>query len=1203
LISSISIINDLTVTAETLDMGTVPLTVGGNVSIAGSGIYTGTVGPDFNGDLTIAGTFTVPTIVNLAGDFNNTGTYTSASNTLILDNAATAQSISGNATAFNNVTVAKAAGVDLTLNASTTINGILALQNEGNVVLSSGDLIIPTTGSITGNAGGSTTTDFSAARMIQTDGTGTAPHLVKNAAAAADWSFVFPIGVEDSGDQYTPVTVGATNDNITTGTLSIRSVNGTGTTESISGSATTLNRHFDFDLTGLTGAVIFDILFQYGDGDVLGDENSYISSYSEGGGWIQAVTAQSSINTGTNVFGASASLDGTISFSTNGAREWILGDNDLLFPHLYTYTSGGGDWNTATDWSLSVDGSTSDGTIPSGDNAVTILLGQTMTMDNNTNAAASIEVLGTLDIAATTGHSLNTVTGTGTLQIGAVNLDTYVDTGSGSTFFGAGGGTVEYGGDAVYTLPTAFTSYENLVISGTTQNTHDKTLGVNTTVFGDLTVTNVDLENGSNLDLELRGSFSAGGGGTFQIANGTFVFANSTAATLSSSIVFGASGSLTLDNFGQKDLGGIFNANNVTINSASGDFNANSNNINVTGNWNNKSSANKLTNPATVTFNGGVAQQIDGDNTFATTNFSTSATAVTVGSGTQTFTGALTLAAGTTLDIGTNTIRISNTLDVDAGTFTAGSGTLVYESTSDPETQVDAITVGTLEIDKGGISNTLDNDPATISFTNLTITSGEYSGADLNIIGNLRLTLNASFDFTSITTIDINGDFFNAASIDLDAAGVTQLNIAGDFTNTGTFTPPTTVVFDGATAQTINSNLIVDNFEKDGGGDLTLNANLTVNSSIVMTSGDLISSSTNILSLEPDAVADVSSDGSHVIGTMRKAINSTSQKTLKFKLGNGSEKRALELDLTQTAATKTWYTATLFSGAPAARTKLGTINHVSGIRHYNVTADNSILAAASGNQIRFDYGVDDAVVDENNLLVAKSDGSGNWLDLGGSVVGTALAGTISSVADFSSFSDIVLASDTPESSLPVELIHFTGRMKEKQAVLSWVTASEENNDHFEIERSSDGVVFHSIGDVEGQGTISARFTYDFIDDQPMFGVSYYRLIQVDYDGASTTYPKISIANNAFMTGIEAVLFPNPTSVTNINLRLLSGDENSPVFIQVFDLMGKLIHSQRFEAALGKTDLSLALTHKIDKGIYHVFVVQGGNQVVEKLIIK
>lgn len=1188
-ITGISVDNDLIVTSGTLDMGSDPLTVTGNTSTGASGVLNSSTTMDLEGNLTNAGTMAVASTINLNGDFSNTGTYTATGNTLIFDNASTAQSINGNATSYNNITVAKATGVDLTLNAATTIDGTLALQNEGNVVLASGNLTISTTGSITGESAGTTSADFSAARMIRTSGGGTDPLLIKNANASADWDVVFPIGVDNSGNQYTPVIVDATNENITSGTLSIRSVNGTATTETISGSAVTLNRHFDFNLTGLTGAVIFDVLFGYVDGDVQGDEGTYISAYSEGSGWTEAVASQTNIDAAANQFGASASLDGTITFSTNGNREWIAGDNDLIFPHLYTYTSGTGDWDTASDWSLSTDGSTNDGFVPTSANAVTILSGETMTMDNNNNNALSIEVEGTLNFAATTGHALGDLTGTGTVQIESTGLDTYVNTGSGSTFLASGGGTVQYGGNAAYTLPAAITEYENLTIIGGTQDTDDKELGVNTTVYGDLTITTVDLENAGNYELEVRGNLSATG--NLEIADGTFIWANTATASLSSNIVFGANGSLVLDNFGEKDLAGTLNVSNLTLNSSSGSFDANSQSINITGDWNNKAASNLLSQPGTTTFNSGGTQQIDGNNTFGVTNISTASTIVTVASGTQTFSNTLTIDASTTLDIGSNSIRLGGTF-TPTGTFTAPNGTVVYTSATDPETQAVSYSVGTLEIDKGASTNTFDNDPVTVTFTNLVLTSGEYDGPDMNITGDLTLGANANIDFTGITTIDVNGNFVNSSALDLNAAGITQLNVAGDYTDNGSLTPPATVVFDGASAQELHSPLTLTNIEKDGGGDLTLNDDLNISGTLTLTDGNIITSSANILTMTDGTTASISPTGSsasHIVGPMNHTIATTSAVTRGYPLGDGTNYRPLELDLTQTAATSTTYTAQLFSGAPSPRTPQGTIDHVSLIRYYNVTASNSLLAAASGNEIRITYGADDLAQDENELLVAKSDGGGNWLDLGGAVVsGNATSGTVRSTADFTSFSDVVLAT-TLVAALPVDLLSFAGQRNGTVVEISWSTASEFNNDYFIVEKSIDGVNYMGIGQVQGAGNSSVLQAYKLTDQSPYDGLSYYRLVQVDFDGTAQIFDPVAIDA---IGGAPAYLFPNPCRGESIYLNWQGSRVDSHATVAIYDLLGQMVHSEELASTLGRNQVKFKLSDQLGSGIYQMVLTDG-----------
>ena len=94
--------------------------------------------------------------------------------------------------------------------------------------------------------------------------------------------------------------------------------------------------------------------------------------------------------------------------------------------------------------------------------------------------------------------------------------------------------------------------------------------------------------------------------------------------------------------------------------------------------------------------------------------------------------------------------------------------------------------------------------------------------------------------------------------------------------------------------------------------------------------------------------------------------------------------------------------------------------------------------------------------------------------------------------------------------LPVKLLHFSAGKEKETVQLTWETASEEDNERFVIERSADARAFQAIGEVAGKGTTSARQHYRFTDEQPMTGVGYYRLRQVDGNGTGTYSAVIAI---------------------------------------------------------------------------------------------
>jgi DNA/RNA endonuclease YhcR with UshA esterase domain len=137
--------------------------------------------------------------------------------------------------------------------------------------------------------------------------------------------------------------------------------------------------------------------------------------------------------------------------------------------------------------------------------------------------------------------------------------------------------------------------------------------------------------------------------------------------------------------------------------------------------------------------------------------------------------------------------------------------------------------------------------------------------------------------------------------------------------------------------------------------------------------------------------------------------------------------------------------------------------------------------------------------------------------------------------------------------LPIELISFTARNAGEVNQLQWATASEKNNDRFEIERSDDGQNWEVISEKAGAGDSQQRLEYSYDDKNPLDGVSYYRLRQVDFDGQFSFSPvrQVTRAKNLLFSAS-----PNPTT----DLVSFSGlpDDESDWSITITDASGRLV---------------------------------------------
>ena len=116
------------------------------------------------------------------------------------------------------------------------------------------------------------------------------------------------------------------------------------------------------------------------------------------------------------------------------------------------------------------------------------------------------------------------------------------------------------------------------------------------------------------------------------------------------------------------------------------------------------------------------------------------------------------------------------------------------------------------------------------------------------------------------------------------------------------------------------------------------------------------------------------------------------------------------------------------------------------------------------------------------------------------------------------------------AALPVELVYFEAKyIDNHQALLNWQTASELNNDYFDVERSYDAIHWEWVGKVVGNGTTTQLTDYSFVDKTIAKSqqTAYYRLNQIDYDGANEYTDIRSVRFTVKPNAFEIAAYPNP----------------------------------------------------------------------------
>jgi hypothetical protein len=172
--------------------------------------------------------------------------------------------------------------------------------------------------------------------------------------------------------------------------------------------------------------------------------------------------------------------------------------------------------------------------------------------------------------------------------------------------------------------------------------------------------------------------------------------------------------------------------------------------------------------------------------------------------------------------------------------------------------------------------------------------------------------------------------------------------------------------------------------------------------------------------------------------------------------------------------------------------------------------------------------------------------------------------------------------------LPIELISFEAEyLPEKDEVeLHWATASERDNDFFEIERSSNGIDYEIIAKVPGQGTTDIETHYYALDPSPEVGVNYYRLNQWDKNG-SGKYSEVIAVNILDEAYDLLAVFPNPTTgTTEVSFNCYSKGD---AVVNVLTPDGKIVMSQSIETVKGGNKIAIDLSNQ-RSGMYLVEII-------------
>lgn len=179
------------------------------------------------------------------------------------------------------------------------------------------------------------------------------------------------------------------------------------------------------------------------------------------------------------------------------------------------------------------------------------------------------------------------------------------------------------------------------------------------------------------------------------------------------------------------------------------------------------------------------------------------------------------------------------------------------------------------------------------------------------------------------------------------------------------------------------------------------------------------------------------------------------------------------------------------------------------------------------------------------------------------------------------------------STLPVNLLSFSGHKQLQNVLLNWSTQQEINAASFDIERNSNGN-WETIGNVIARGNNNTVSNYNYTDINPQGSVLLYRLKQIDIDGNFKYSTIIRIISNA-TTDITS--YPNPfNSLVNVSV---SSTANQQVTISLYDAAGRNVQSQIKNLYTGNNSFSIAGLDRLTTGIYYLVIKDSNAEILAR----
>jgi hypothetical protein len=551
------------------------------------------------------------------------------------------------------------------------------------------------------------------------------------------------------------------------------------------------------------------------------------------------------------------------------------------------------------------------------------------------------------------------------------------------------------------------------------------------------------------------------------------------------------------------------------------------------------------------------------------------------------------------------TIKLNSNNGTDAKFWVNGNLNMTMSGVADDVLINTYAANDTIQINGSVIFNNNRNNASADMILTMTSTSKLIVGGDIDFNGvrsqNMELLLNDN------STLKLAGSIFRNASpskfgkITMSSSAMLILN------GTQQQTLERNV---GNTDNNTYTSLTVSN-SSPSSPQVLLNGDVTVSNNITFNDGNIGTGSSNlILTSTLGGAINGHSANSYVVGNLRRYVVPIGQ-SYDFPLGYGSPNQYYWARIIPDNLIGPTYLTASFGNIPEQERNTAIMVPVEEATYTSLqqegiwTIEPNIQPTAGWYNIKVGTENFSGLIDNLFRIIKRPTGSNinAWSSGGGLMptLGTAdrlASNGTATVWNLTSFSEFGVAQGGGQG-LPIDLVSFDAKPDGERVCIDWTVSMEINNDYFTIERALDGAEFDPISVVEGGGNHSIETKYRTYEEQPLMGLSYYRLKQTDFDGIFKVFDMVSVMMSR-AANISFDVYPNPNKGS---FTLSLETPNDEISVMIMNSLGQMVYYTELIGATGKTKTQFNLGDILSTGIYMVRVDSGKDIFVKQMVIE